>query len=427
MFTQLQSYIEMQVGGSAFHPFIFLLLVLGGLLASLLPCVYPLYPITAGILKARTNSVKWLHPVVYYFGLAFMYLLFGVIAGFTGGVFNTVLRYPETNIVLAYILFVLALSTAELLHLPIFGQKSANEQSSSLSGSFFLGMGAGLLSSPCVGPVVVSILLQVIATSDGVIGFFPILSTALKMFAFGLGVGLPFLGIGVFGLSLPKSGKWMRYVQIVLSLLILYFSYSYLAKAGESFEWSEFTSLKLFILWLALVAVCFFYQEHSSFISIQMKKALSLATIVLIAVIMTSVLKTGNDLTLEQAKLSEESEQIGNLKWYRNQEFVLKKAKLDGKPIFIDFYADWCTNCKEFQKLTLSDSKLNQTLKEEAILWKVEDTDAIFDTFAADSRYPELKIGLPFFLVLDKNGELIFKTNDYLAIQEMTRAIQSAK
>lgn len=427
MFTHLQSYIEMQVGGSNFHPFVFLLLVLGGFLASLLPCVYPLYPITAGILKARTNKVKWLHPVVYYFGLAFMYLLFGVIAGLTGGIFNTVLRYPETNIFLSYILFVLALSTAELLHLPIFGQKSANEQSSSLSGSFFLGMGAGLLSSPCVGPVVVSILLQVIATSDGIIGFLPILSTSLKMFAFGLGVGLPFLAVGVFGLSLPKSGKWMRYVQLALSIIILYFSYIYLAKAGETLGWVEFTSLKLFVLWIVLVMTCFFYQEHSSFVSIQMKKALSLATIILITVVMISVVKTGSDAPKEHFQKEAENEQIGNLTWYRSQDFVLKKAKLDGKPIFIDFYADWCTNCKEFQKLTLSDAKLNLTLKEDVILWKVEDTDAIFDTFAADSRYPELKIGLPFFVVLDKNGELIYKTNDYLAIGEMTKAIQSAK
>lgn len=423
MFSELQAYIDSQVQGSNFHPFLFFLLVFGGFLASLLPCVYPLYPITAGILKSRTDKIKWLHPVVYYFGLSFMYLLFGVIAGFTGGVFNSVLRYPETNFVLAYLLFILALSSAEFLHLPIFGQKSSNNQSATLSGSFLLGMGAGLLSSPCVGPVVVSILLQVISTSQGIISFYSVLSTAFKMFAFGLGVGLPFLAIGVFGMSLPKSGKWMRYIQYTLSALILYFSYSYLTKAGEGLGWSEPTTLKVFVLWILLLTASYFYQEHSDFISIRMKKALHLATMFLLTIVLftminprTTDLKQGFDTQVE-------TEVSGNLTWYRNKVSVFKKAKLENKYIFVDFYADWCTNCKEFQKLTLSNSKLNVILGEKAILWKVEDTDEIFDTFVNDSRFPELKIGLPFFIILDQTGALVFKTNDYLATEEMIGAL----
>ncbi len=425
MFSELQSYIEMQVGGSEFHPFIFILLVVGGFLASLLPCVYPLYPITAGILKTRTSSVKWLHPIVYYFGLAFMYLLFGVIAGITGGVFNAILRYPETNFLLSYILFILALSSAELIHLPFFGQRSANTGSASLSGSFILGMAAGLLSSPCVGPVVVSILLQVISTSDGAFSFFPILATSIKMFAFGLGVGLPFLAVGVFGLSLPRSGKWMRYVQYALSLLIFYFSYNYFEKASDSLGWSDGTTLKIYLISVLILIASYLYQDHSDFISIRMKKAISLASLFLLAAILSSAILNTNSSSPNISDIKVESEVSGNLTWFRSKEIVFKKAKLEGKAIFIDFYADWCTNCKEFQKLTLKNQNLNSVLKEKVILWKVKDTDEIFDVFVEDQRFPELKIGLPFFVILDEKENLIYKTNNYLATDEMMDTIRS--
>jgi thiol:disulfide interchange protein DsbD len=424
MFSELQIYIESQVSGSAFHPFLFFLLILGGFLASLLPCVYPLYPITAGILKSRTDKIKWLHPVIYYIGLASMYLVFGVVAGFTGGIFNTILRYPETNLVLAYILFVLGLSSAEFLHLPIFGQKTANTSSVSLSGSFFLGMGAGLLSSPCVGPVVVSILLQVISTSAP-LSLYSILSTAFKMFAFGLGVGLPFLAIGVFGLSLPRSGKWMRYVQYILSLLILYFSYSYLTKAGDSWGWSEFTSLKLFILWILLLLCSYFLQVHTDFIAIRMKKALSLTTMILIAICMILTVSSNHSLQDTNQSSEVQSEVSGNLTWFKDRETVFQKAKSEKKYVFIDFYADWCTNCKEFQKLTLKNENLNNALLNHAILWKIEDTDEIFETFVNDERFPELKIGLPFFIIMNEKGNLLYKTNNYLAIEEMILALKS--
>lgn len=114
----------------------------------------------------------------------------------------------------------------------------------------------------------------------------------------------------------------------------------------------------------------------------------------------------------------------GNLEWFRSKEEVYRIAKETGKPIFIDFYADWCTNCREFQKLTLSNKEWNETFKNKAILWKVYDTDPIFEEFANNPNYPELKIGLPFFLILDANGKMIYKSNDYLDTKGMIETIQ---
>ncbi|TGN17092.1 protein-disulfide reductase DsbD family protein [Leptospira idonii] len=426
MISELQLFIESQLSGNSFHPTAFFFLILGGFLASLLPCVYPLYPITAGILNSRIGKTKWLHPFVYYLGLATMYLLFGVIAAFTGGVFNQILRYPETNLILAYILFVLGMSSAELIYLPIFSQRSAGSHNSSYSGSFLLGMGAGLLSSPCVGPVVVSILLQIVTSQGNGIEFLTVLSTSLKMLAFGLGVGLPFLAIGVFGLSLPKSGKWMKYVQWLLALLIFYFSYTYLTKAGQIWGLSDAKIFQAFLLWIALLTFAYFAHSNSEqLLPVRMKSALAVASLCLTTVLLAVVLlQNGSSVSKGVLPESSEIEVSGNLNWHRSEAEVYSLAKKENKPVFIDFYADWCTNCKEFQKLTLADEELNQVLEKEAVLWKVYDTDPIFEIFSDDPRYAELKIGLPFFLVLDSQAGLIFKTNDYLDTKGMIEAIR---
>ncbi|TGN11129.1 protein-disulfide reductase DsbD family protein [Leptospira ilyithenensis] len=427
MISELQLYIESQLAGNGIHPTIFLLLALGGFLASLLPCVYPLYPITAGILGNRQGQNKWIHPLLYYFGLAFIYLLFGVVAGFTGGLFNQFLRFPETNLVLAYLLFILGLSSIEFIQLPFFGKNAVSTQNSCYTGSFLLGMGAGLLSSPCVGPVVVAVLLQIVTASNGSLEILTLVVTSFKMFAFGLGVGLPFLAIGVFGLSLPKSGKWMRYVQWALAIVIFYFSYTYLLKAGAGFGWNETNTLEVFVLWTLLLTAAFFLQNPSDYLPVRMKSALALSSLIIVSISLLVAVSKSKGWS-ENPSLSESSwEDHENLRWYRTEKKVYDLSRKEKLPIFVDFYADWCTNCKEFQKLSLSDVTLNQTLKNNAILWKIYDTDPVFETFAIDPRFTELKIGLPFFLVLDENGTVLFKTTDYLDTKGMVGAVEGKK
>ena len=94
-------------------------LFLGGLLASLLPCVYPIYPITATLLRNRSGSGQgsWTHPLAYYLGLACIYFVFGIVAALSGGAFNQILRLPETNLALAFLFLLLALSTAGFIQL----------------------------------------------------------------------------------------------------------------------------------------------------------------------------------------------------------------------------------------------------------------------------------------------------------------------
>ncbi|UOG36931.1 thioredoxin family protein [Leptospira noguchii] len=397
-----------------------LVLVMGGILASLLPCVYPLYPITVGIVRARgEGSPKILHPAIYYLGLVVTYSCFGLIAGFSGGAFNVVLRYPIVNLGLSILIFLLALGSLDLIHLPLFKSKEV-KTIQGCGGTFLLGMGAGLLSSPCVGPVVVAILLQITAGA-GAISIGSVFLASFKMFLFGIGLGFPFLIIGVFGLSLPKSGKWMRWVQWILGIFVLYFSYTYFQKSLSGWGIPD-SSIPLAAFGILILLFCLYFflpDEWNRYV--RMKKALFLGGVVLSAVglmvLLTYSLGGGNSTSVV------EMETKGNLSWHRIPSKAYAEGTETGKKVFIDFYADWCTNCKTFEELTQNDSALNDALQG-AVLLKIKDQDPIFETYAKDPRFEELKIGLPFFVILDANGNLLYKNTDY---QDTSTMIQILK
>jgi len=272
--SDMNDWIGNQLSSESSSYLSYLFLLIGGLAASLLPCVYPLYPITISILKARGNEQKRiLHPMVYFLGITSMYFVFGIIAGATGGVFNEVLRLPFTNLSIAVILILLGLSTAELLHIPIFSGSSADNKQKGAVGTYIMGLSAGLLSSACVGPVVVSILIG-IASNTTVVNVSSVLAASLKLLVFGIGVGMPFLLIGVLGAKLPKAGKWMKYVQYGFAALIIYFSYGYLEKGLLGYGFGEKTILTIAIGAFILVLGAFQLQKSDLFPHQKMKNAL---------------------------------------------------------------------------------------------------------------------------------------------------------
>lgn len=422
--SEMNSWIEGKLSADNTSFVSYLFLFLGGLLASLLPCVYPLYPITASVIKARGHaSSRFIHPLSYFFGMAIMYLVFGVVASFSGGAFNQVMRLAITNLAIGIIIIIMGISAAGLIHIPLFGGQTDTKNKSAV-GTFLLGMGAGLLASSCVGPVVVSILIGLASSMGDSFSASLAIWSSFKMLSFGLGLGVPFLLIGVFGIRLPKSGKWMTYVQYLLGIVIVYFGWTYIEKALQIYNFSS-ESIQLVGIGSLLVLIStFYFQSSERFIEERVKRSMLIlcsivgALILVRGMIPTSLTNAYSGVSNVSPVHTVNTETKGKLTWYLDKEAAYAEAKKTGKNVFIDFYGNWCTNCKAFEKMTLENEELIASL-ENAVLLKIYDTTPEFMTYSGDSRFPELKVGLPFFVITDTEGGLIYKTNDYLKTSEM--------
>ncbi len=427
--SSMNAWVEGQLSAHSGSMTAFVFLFLGGLLASMLPCVYPLYPITATIVKGRAKpgGARWPHPLAYFLGMAAMYATFGLIAGVSGGAFNVVLRLPAVNLAIAAVFLLLALATCGLLHFHIFGGGQLGDKTPGLAGTFVMGLGAGLLSSSCVGPFVISILIG-IASGDasGGSALGAALTAAAKMLAFGIGLGTTFLVVGLFGARLPRSGAWMRYVQWALGALIAWFAYVYLEKglSGCGFESSAISLV--FAGALLLLFAAFRLQPDSIVQSQRMERALfMLLAVISVLTLARGILPTSASVqAITAASGGPEVEQSGSLKWFLNRDDALAEAKQRGKPVFVDFYGSWCANCKAFEQLTHSNEALGKALGG-AVLLKIRDTSPDFKVWQRDPRFPELKVGLPFFIIMDATGNLLFKTSDYTRTDEMMLFLES--
>jgi thiol:disulfide interchange protein DsbD len=244
-------------------------------------------------------------------------------------------------------------------------------------------------------------------------------SAAAKMLVFGLGLGLPLLGVALFGVRLPKAGRWMKYVQYALGLVILWFSYVYLEKGLSSLGFAGERIRLAFFGALILLAAIYRLQNEEVDSFKRMGRALS-GLLLAIGFFCMQHSLTSDSPAISVARVGgTKLEKKGNLSWHRDFSEALEESAKEGRPLFIDFSAAWYANCKEFEKLTQSNTKLNEALSR-SVLCNIQDTAPDFKKFQADSQFPELKVGLPFFVVMDPKGNLLFKTSDYTRVDDMT-------
>ena len=175
-----------------------------------------------------------------------------------------------------------------LAHLP--GEQVAAD--SGLLGTLLLGASAGFLSSACVGPVVVGILLAIAAGTEQV-SLGSVLSAAFKLLVFGMGVGLPLLLIGVLGLSLPKGGRLMLHIQRGFGLLIAWFAAGYVAKGLGGYGFSAQASWGLMAGLLLLGVASYLFQDAARLQEERVRRAVCIVVGVLGCQLVGSILGSG--------------------------------------------------------------------------------------------------------------------------------------
>ena len=222
------------------HPVAALVALFGaGLLTSFSPCIFPMIPITVGIVSG--SSATGVTPrgrvvgrtLTYVLGVALFYALMGLVAGLTGTLFGTVASNVYVRIGIANLLVVFALALLDVfpVNLP---QRLASWAAGLSAGSypavFLLGATSGIVAAPCGAPAFAAVLTWVAATRSGVLGF-------VYLFVFSLGMTAVLAAAGLFSgmlTVLPKPGPWMVWIKRLSAVVLLLVAEYYLIQVGKT-------------------------------------------------------------------------------------------------------------------------------------------------------------------------------------------------
>src|SRR5262249_16164304 len=195
----------------------------------------------------------------------------------------------------------------------------------------------------------------------------PLLRGVILMTSFGLGLGSPFLLIGLLSSRLPSAGTWLTKTKYILALPTLYFAYTYYIKGTEIAAVPLNVAHSILVGLIALGAALFlgiFYPSQHMLV----KRAGSLILFVLcIPLLYDGLVRPGGLMSLRSYRMAQACassalpsvEVHENLQWWRDFSLALQRARTEHKPVFVDFYATWCANCQAFQHLTVNEAQLN--------------------------------------------------------------------
>ena len=212
------------------------LLFAAGLLTSLTPCIYPMIPITVGVIggtarAGRTRARTVVLTLSYVLGLALFYALLGTIAGATGTLFGTIGASPWARFVVGNLLLLFGLALLDVV--PVSAPRRllarvGRLQGGTIPGVFLLGATSGIVAAPCGAPAFAAVLTWVAGTGSPVLGF-------LYLFAFSLGMTALLVVVGLFSgtlAALPRSGAWTLWIKRLGGLLLIAMAEYYFVQMG---------------------------------------------------------------------------------------------------------------------------------------------------------------------------------------------------
>jgi thiol:disulfide interchange protein DsbD len=382
---------------------------LGGLALNLTPCIYPLIPITISYFGSQASGNKMqsiMMGVFYALGMAVTYTSLGLFASLAGGMIGAALQNPIVIVILSLIFVSLALSMFGLWEIKI-PQKLAvagNKNRSGLMGSLLMGLLVGFIAAPCIGPFVLSLVLYVSKLgSTGGTGNI-ILGTFL-FFILSLGLGLPYIFLAAFSSSiskLPRSGEWMEGVKIIFGLILFGMAINVLEPVipKEIFK----IVFPVFIVLAGAYLILILKKGQNNKVFTYIKSIIAILAIFYGAWIMKSTSSIQNEVKWQM---------LGSV-----QE-ITKSIQSANKPTMIDFYADWCAQCKELDKNTYTDNEIIE-LSQKLNLIKIDLTK---DNSEINEKY-SIK-GLPVVMFINSKGNELkeLRVTGFLEPKEFSKKI----
>lgn len=324
----------------------------------LTPCVFPLIPITISYFggqalgtDGKRGASILLHGVLYVIGLAAMNSLLGVFAALSGRLLGEVLQNPITLVVVAGVLLVFAFSMfgSWEFRLPQVVNRIASRNFAGYFGSFFIGLTLGFVAAPCLGPVVVSLLVWVASTGNPWVGF-------IYFFSLSLGMGVPLFVLALLSgrlTRLPRSGEWMLWVRKLMGWVLVGMAAYFVKPVLPDVLGIVLISLTALA---AGIHLGWIEQSRAAFGAFAwIRKGVGILCIVIaVSFVWGGVAPAGG------------------IKWRAYSEQAFTEAKNSGKPILIDFYADWCQPCLLMEKHTFQNSTVMELAEKDFVMLRVD-------------------------------------------------------
>jgi thiol:disulfide interchange protein DsbD len=375
---------------------LFLLLGLG---LSFTPCVLPMVPILSSIIVgdgARTNRRRgFLLSASYSLGMALVYTALGIAAGLVGEGLAATLQNPWVLAAFALLMALLSLSMFGVYQLQVpaalqsrLSDASGRRSAGKLAGVFGMGAISALIVGPCVAAPLAGALLYISQTRDVLIG-------GSALFAMALGMSVPLLLVGLSaGALLPRAGAWMEAVKIFFGVLMLALAL-----------WIVTPVLPGWMPMLGWGMLALGYGVRLLWGKPWGAKAAGLLFAVLGLAQLAGVASGGRDPLAPFAHLQQRAPHATAFQRVQTvAELDAALARASGKAVMLDFYADWCVSCKEMEKLTFSDPRV-QAQFADMVLLQADVTANNGDDKALLKRFR--LFGPPAIIFFDRQGREI--------------------
>lgn len=394
----------------------FLLAFIIGLIMSLTPCIYPMIPITMGILQAnKAHSLLrgFSLASAYTAGLSTTFALLGMLAAYGGAQFGSAMGSPW--VIVPIVIFFAYLGFSMLgfyeMYIPRFMQpRHGHKNNGSFLSAFTFGIINGTVASPCLSPGLALILGIVSGLGNPILGF-------LLLFVFGVGSSFPLLVIGTFSSSLhilPRAGMWMIEFKKVFGFLLLGMCLYYLKTF--MFEWVYYLLLGFYI---TLVAAYYLYYgfKHRSWVAQLIG--------VFICLVAAFTLTESYRISFRTAACAQQEQKI---LWHAGYETTRAQAIAEKKLVLLDFTAEWCTLCKKLEKQFFSQKIICQEVPKRVIPLKIDCTDnSSVECVGARKKFGVM--GYPAIILMNPKDETILQRWDsdlnYKDPQEFINEIDS--